>query len=285
MKAVELLQESKKELKKVSFNPYQESLWILAEVLNLSTSDIYLGKEDIDKNQKQLFFDKIYKRKQGQPLEYILREKFFFKKKFYIEEGVFIPRQETETLIYWVLNNIQETELKAVDFGAGSGSLCLTLLSSFPKSKFIALEISSKSIECLKKNSRLFEVEERLHVLQRDVYLARKKELVQFLGTLPSLIVANPPYIDPWDRSISREAYFFDPPLALFSDRGGMGHIFSWFKKAMNFLSSNGIYIFEFGWNQSDEVRKFCNEQKALKAYEIHKDLSGIPRIAVCFKS
>ena len=284
MKAVELLQKSKKELKEVSFNPYQESLWILAEVLNLSTSDIYLKKEDLSKDQKQLFFDKIHKRKQGRPLEYILREKFFFKKKFYIEEGVFIPRQETETLIYWVLNNIQETELNAVDFGAGSGPLCLTLLSSFPKSIFVALEISSESIKCLRRNSESFKVRDRLHILQKDVCRVSRKELVQFLKTPPFLIVANPPYIAPGDSSVSRETYFFDPPLALFSDRGGMGHIFSWFKKAMSFLSSKGIYIFEFGWNQLAEVKQFCNGQKELKSYEIHKDSSGIPRIAACFK-
>ena len=197
MKTTELLHKSKQELKSVSFNPYQESLWILAEVLNLSTSEVYLEKKYIKKKQQRLFFHNIQKRKQGEPLEYILKEKIFFEKKFHVEKGVFIPRPETETLVHWVLNNVQKKELKAVDFGAGSGALCLTLLSLFPTSKFVALEISGKSIECLKKNRKLFQAEERLCVLQTDVCQINKKELIEYLGEAPFLIVANPPYIDP----------------------------------------------------------------------------------------
>ena len=284
MKPTAILQKAKQELKEVSLKPYQESLWILAEVLNLSPSELYLEKKNINKKQQQLFLNKIQKRKQGEPLEYVLREKFFFKKGFYVEQGVFIPRQETETLIKWVLNNAQKQGIKALDFGAGAGPLCLTLLSSLPNSEFVALEISKKSVECLKKTSRAFEVEKRLHILQKDVCQVNKEELVSFLGEAPSLIVANPPYIDPKDKSISEDVYFFDPPLALFSDKEGMGHIFSWFKKAMDFLSPKGIYIFEFGWNQLERVREFCDSQEELRYYEIHKDTSGYPRMAVCFK-
>ena len=131
----------------------------MAEVLSLSTSEIYLEKEAVNEKQKRLFFNKIQKRKTGEPLEYVLKEKTFFQKRFYVEQGVFIPRLETETLIHWILNNIQETKFKAVDFGAGAGTLCLTLLSFFSNSDFVALEISSKSIECLKRNRQLFKLE------------------------------------------------------------------------------------------------------------------------------
>ena len=151
MKPTELLQKSKQELKQVSSHPYQESLWILAEVLNLSLSQIYLETGHVNKKQQQLFWNKIQKRKQAEPLEYILRKKVFCENQFYIEEGVFIPRQETEIIVQWILKNVRNKKLKAVDFGAGAGTLCLSLLSFFPNSRFVALEISRKSVECLKK--------------------------------------------------------------------------------------------------------------------------------------
>ena len=335
MTPANLLQKSKQELRGVSAQPYQESLWILAEVLQCPAPAIYLEKENIDKSREKLFWDKVYQRKQGRPLEYILNEKFFFDKKFYVEEGVFIPRRETESLIRWVLKNIRDTKFKALDFGAGTGTLCLPLLSFFPHSQFIAMEISHKSILCLKKNSQAFRVGDRLKILKKDVSHLTKKDLCwldlknpsfrekknhknslrvpisttsreqkshknslrvpimaatnsrekkSHKNSLPSLIVANPPYIDPKDLSLSRTAYLFDPPLALFSDKAGMGHIVSWFKKAMELLGPKGIYIFELGWNQEERVREFLSRQTKLNSYKIYKDEGGNPRLAVCVK-
>ena len=284
MKPTVLLHKAKQELQTVLANPYQESLWILAQILNLSPSKIYLEKENVSEDHQELFWNKVQKRKQTEPLGYILHEQMFFKKRFYVEEGVFIPRQETETIVHWILKNIKNRNLKAVDFGAGSGTLCLTLLSLFSNSQFVALEVSKKSVKCLKKNRKAFQAENRLWILQKDVFQVNKKELTLFLKEAPSLIVSNPPYIDPKDQSLSKEVYFFEPPLAIFSDQKGMGHIFSWFKKAMECLKPKGIYIFEFGWNQLKSVKKFCEKQKELSSYEIHKDKLGKSRIAVCFK-
>lgn len=284
MKTTVLLQKAKQELKETLVNPYQESLWILAEVLNLSPSEIYLEKEDVTQKQQKCFWNKVQKRKQAEPLGYILHEQIFFGKRFYVEKEVFIPRRETETIIQWFLKNIQGKNLKAVDFGAGSGTLCLTLLSLLPDIQFVALEISRKSIKCLNKNSETFQVGNRLHILQKDVLQVSGKELTLLLGEAPSLIVANPPYIDPGDQNLSPEVYFFEPPLAVFSDKNGMGHIVSWFKKAMECLKPKGIYIFEFGWNQLKSVKTFCEKQEELDSYKIYKDELGIPRIAVCFK-
>ena len=285
MKPADLLQKSKQELKTVSVHPYQEGLWILAKALNLSPNEIYLERDSVSEEQQSIFFNEIQKRKRAEPLEYILQEKIFFARPFYVERGVFIPRQETEILVQWVLKNISSSgEVKAVDFGAGAGALCLSLLSHLLNSQLAALEICSQSIKCLKKNSQSFQLEERLHILKKDVCRVQTKELVKLLGKAPSLIVANPPYIDPQDQSLSPEVYFFDPPLALFSDQGGIGHIVSWFKKAMELLSPKGIYIFELGWNQEDQVRAFCEKQTELKSYKIHKDSMGYPRMAVCFK-
>ena len=285
MKAVELLKQSKKELMQISVNPYQESLWILAKTLNLSLTEIYLKNNNINKKQEQLFFYRIQRRKQGEPLEYILQETCFFNKKFYIEKGVFIPRPETEVLIHLVLKLFPSPQkLKVIDFGAGSGVLCLTLLSYFPKSQFLALEVSPKGIKCLKKNRRTLKVAKQVSILQNDVCQVSHKKLISCLGGPPSLIVANPPYIDPRDNSIDKPVYWFEPPLALFSDKKGMGHITSWLKKAMDILAPQGIYIFEIGWNQLEEVKNLCNQQRELMSYEIHKDFSGIPRAVVCVK-
>lgn len=279
-----LLQKSKKELASVAIHPHQESLWILSKVLNLSPSQIYRDKESVDEKQGQEFLNCIQRRKKGEPLEYILREKIFYEKSFYTPPGVFIPRQETELLVDWVLKHIPKKNLRAVDFGAGSGALSLSLASLFPDSLWLALEICKNSIHCLKKNCLSFQLEERFCILQRDVDSVQKEEVRSILGSAPRLITANPPYIDSKDESLCPEVGLFEPPLALFSDQGGMGHIISWFEKAMELLESGGVYIFEFGWNQGKLVRSFLEKQRNLDSFSIHKDQQGHPRMAVGFK-
>lgn len=284
MKAAQLLQQSKKELRGISPNPYQESLWIAGDVLNCSSTEIYLKETTLSPKQQKVFWHKIQRRKRQEPLEHILQEKIFLNRRFHIERGVFIPRPETEIMIQWAIQNILKKNLTAVDFGAGAGTLCLSLLSAFPDSRFLALEICKKALSCLRKNSRSFQVEKRLSILQKDVCHLTKKEAVRILGSAPSLIMANPPYIDPGDPGLNREVYLFEPPLALFSDKQGMGHIISWFEKAMELLTPKGLYIFEFGWNQERRMKDFCQKQKALSSYKIHRDQAGRPRMAVCFK-
>ena len=284
MKTLDLLQKARKQLQEVAINPYQESLWILSEVLQCSATEIYLKSGDVTKNNETFFWDKIQRRKQKEPLEHILQEKFFFNQKFFVEPGVFIPRQETETLVKWVLKNVSDNNLKAVDLGAGSGTLCLSLLSGLANSQFVAVEISSKAISCLKKNSQTMKLYQRLKILKKDVSCLQKKDLIAFLGQAPSLIVANPPYVDPKDKSLSDEVFFFDPPLAIFSDQGGMGHIISWFKKAIQLLIPGGVYVFELGGNQLEPVKKFLSRENQLSFYEIHKDMLGHPRIVIAVK-
>ena len=285
MEYADLIYKAKQELKAVADNPYQESLWILSAILKRSSTEIYLKRQKIRPEEEKHFWNQIQRRKRGAPLEHILQEKIFFNNKFYVGPGVFIPRKETELLAEWAVKNFSKSkEIKALDFGAGAGALCLSFLSVFPKSHFVAVELSAKSIEYLKKNSQALRVEKRLNILKKDVDHLQKEKIIEILGSAPSLIIANPPYIDPEDQSLSLSAGFFDPPLALFSDQGGMGHIISWFKKAMELLGPKGIYAFELGWNQLELVKRLLNQQTSISSYEIHKDQLGHPRMAVCFK-
>ncbi|MCZ0933374.1 MAG: peptide chain release factor N(5)-glutamine methyltransferase [Oligoflexia bacterium] len=326
MKLSDLLQKAKTELKSVSHQAYQESLWILSHTLNLPAHQVYLDKMSITQKQEEEFWLKIKQRKQAVPLEYILKEKFFLGHKFYVENPVFIPRPETETLIEWACKNISKnTPLKFADFGAGVGPIALSILSYFPNSEGVAIELHPKSIECLKKNSLNLKLQDRLYILKKDVSNIQPEDLCRlylkiqkdshsrenenshprksenshsrasensqnstqddkFSVRLPDLITANPPYLDPKDKSIQPEVYLYESPLALFSDKKGLGHIISWFEKAIKLLKPRGIYIFEFAWNQKKQITEFLNSQTKINSYQILKDSLGYPRIAVCFK-
>ena len=310
-----------------------------------------------------------------------------------IQEGVFTPRADTEILVERVFKQYpKEKALKMMDWGAGAGTVCLSLLSYFPKAKALAVDIHSKSLDCLKKNSELMGLRERLFILKGDVckidfkianlfshfipfYCSDLKEIDLYQEQIQAeanperenreidlyqeqiqaeanperenreidlyqeqiqaeanperenreidlyqeqiqaeanperenreidlyqeqsqevknldrkykidLITANPPYIDPQDNQINKSVYLFEPPIALFSNQKGMGHIYSWFYKAMECLNSGACYIFEFGWNQSKPVKDFLSANQSLALYEILKDSQGYDRTALIYK-
>ena len=302
MKLTRLLQKAKRELRFVSHQAYQESLWILERSLNAPANQIYLENITITSKQEENFWRKIKQRKKRVPLEYILKEKFFFDHKFYLENSVFIPRPETETLVKWVCKNIPKNQfLNFIDFGAGAGAISASISYHFLNSVGTAIELYPKAITCLEKNILNLKLKDRLYLLKKDVSNIQLEDLYQlYLKTqkyshfsnqnsnpfiaLPDLITANPPYIDPKDKNIQQDIYLYESPLALFSDKKGLGHIISWFKKAIQLLKPKGLYIFEFAWNQKEQITEFLNSQTTIDSYNILKDQLGHPRIAVCYK-
>ena len=44
---------------------------------------------------------------QHKPVQYVLNEAWFFKRKFYVNENVLIPRPETEELVEWIIKDIR----------------------------------------------------------------------------------------------------------------------------------------------------------------------------------
>ena len=269
--------KAQKQLKGKVVNPLQETESLLGSVLKIIPLEVYLRKK-LSQQQTQKFFFKINQRLKGYPLDYIAKEKYFYNRRFYIEPGVFIPRQESEELVKW---SLKKNPQRGVDLGAGSGCLSISILLEKPACRFVAVDIGP-SVKVLKKNRRFHGLSHRLKIMEQDVCKLKKTPLISFLGGLPDIIIANPPYIKEKDEMLTKEVRLFEPPLALFSSNEGMAHIYAWFDKAMNLLEESGVYVFEFGYNQSDKVKKFLNQQKA--KCKLHKDSLGWDRVAVCIK-
>ena len=277
MQTIKALKQAQQQLRGKVSQPLRESEKLLASVFKIPPLKIY-AMEKIKIEQRRKFFLKVRKRAKGYPLDYILKEKYFFGRKFFIQPSVFIPRQESEKLVRLALKT---RPLRGVDLGAGCGSLSISILRKTAHCRFVAVDIGP-AIKVLRKNRRLFGLTKRLKVLNQDVFKLKKKDITSFLGGSPDLLVSNPPYIGAEDKNIAEDVRVFEPPLALFSAKEGMAHIYSWFDKAMSLLDKNGVYIFEFGFNQSGKVKDFLNKQKI--KYTFHKDQLGHIRAAFCIK-
>ena len=151
-------------------------------------------------------------RQQGMPLAYILGEKEFYGRKFYVNQHVLSPRSDSEVIIE-IAKSLNPRPKKILDVGTGCGILAITLSLELPGTRVTAIDVSQAALFVASKNS--IYLKGRVDFLQSDLL----KELPK--AEKFDLIVANLPYVDigwPW-RS---KELAWEPGLALYSGDGGM---------------------------------------------------------------
>jgi len=210
------------------------------------------------KIDKKPFFEIINLRKKGYPLEYIFKEVYFYGEKFYIEDGVLIPRDDTEPLIDITLKELKNyNHLNIAEIGVGSGVISI-ILSKKTNHNFIATDINPLAIKITKKNMKL-------HNQNITLYLTN---LLDNINTNIDVIISNPPYVEEeWDN----ENLKYEPANAIFAKDKGTFLLKQIIKEGIK--RKVKIIICEMGYNQKNLIETFLKE-KRLKNYYFYKDLS-----------
>ncbi|HVZ56164.1 MAG TPA: peptide chain release factor N(5)-glutamine methyltransferase [Chitinophagaceae bacterium] len=148
-----------------------------------------------------------------EPVQYVLGEAWFAGRRFRVNEGVLIPRPETEELVAWAGKDLSAAggHPRVLDIGTGSGCIAVTLKLGCPAAEVWACDISTAALETAAGNAG-------------SLGAAIRLEAVNFLekttwDTLPffDVLVSNPPYIPLTEReSLPPHVRDFEPPLALF---------------------------------------------------------------------
>jgi release factor glutamine methyltransferase len=151
--------------------------------------------------------------KDFQPIQYIIGETEFYGLRILLNQHVFIPRQETEELVQWVISNNRGKHLRILDVCTGSGCIAVALARFIPNSSVDALDISLQALETAEKNAFMNGV--RVNFLQYDIL---GDEDFPFDGVY-EIIVCNPPYVLMSERSSAgRNVIGFEPHTAIFVD-------------------------------------------------------------------
>lgn len=244
---------------------------ILEHILNIESGKLPLYYDKILTNSEQNSLENaIEKRAAHTPVAYITNKKEFYSLDFYVEEGVLIPRGDTELLVSEALKAIKEInakdeKIKIADLCCGSGCIGLTLAKLIPKSEVTLFDISDKAIEITKKNA------ERLGI--KNAKAVKADILKEELPESYSLIVSNPPYIPVRDiAGLEKTVKAYEPICALTDNSDGLT-----FYKRLKYLSkrleSNGILLAEIGINQLYDVKNIFG------SLDYICDLANIPRV------
>src|SRR5262249_30457118 len=101
-------------------------------------------------------------------------------------------------------------------------------------------------------------------------------------GGVFDAIVANPPYVVEGARpALQPEVRDYEPSVALFGGRDGLGIVTRLVAGAPACLRPGGWLMFEFGFGQDVEIETLIGEAPALEFVDVRRDLDGIARTVI----
>ena len=206
----------------------------------------------------------------GEPLAYILGEKEFHGLTLHVTPDVLIPRADTETLVDWALERLQELPATitphVIDLGCGSGAIALALKYRFSSASIVAVDASTAALAVAQKNGARLEL--AVQWQQSDWWSTLQ-------GQRFHLALSNPPYIADDDPHLSNLTH--EPRHALTAGRTGLEDLHQLVDQAPSHLHSNAWLLLEHGFDQAASVRERLLS-RGFSRVSSRRDLAGHER-------
>jgi len=262
----ESLSWGKEQLIEVCERPQYEVEVLLA--YHLKHDRMYLITHDREVVEDlEAFKTLVQRRAKNEPYEYIVGAASFYDIHLAVEEGVLIPRPETEILIDIVADIIENENIRNIaEIGVGTGAISVVLARKFSELNIIATDICDAPLRVAKKNIDTFALDAQIEL--------RKSNLIDEVSEHLELVVSNPPYIAQ-DFLLESNVVDYEPKVALFGGRVGDELL----KQIILDVKARGIKYLacEMGYDQKEPLQAFVNEV-GVKSIEFYKDLAGFDR-------
>lgn len=246
--------------------------FVIENMMGLSQTEIFFNQNETVPEDIEIKIDEIYKNySKDYPINYLIGKKNFYGRDFYLEDGVLIPRFETEILIENILN-VGVDFKNILDIGCGSGIISITLALEMPKSNVLGVDISKVALDVSNRNKELLEA--------RNCEFKESNLFSALEGKRFDLIVSNPPYINKEDMEVLDERVKKEPELALFGGEDGLDFYKAIIEKSHEHLNENGYIAFEIGYNQGESVKELLSNNE-YSDINLIKDYNGFDRCVI----
>jgi release factor glutamine methyltransferase len=257
---------------------------LLAHVLSRSRAWIMAHPEaELSLEQEKQLSAGLARLKSGVPLPYVLGHWEFYGLDFIVTPVVLIPRPETELLVDQALSwlAVHPAARRAIDVGAGSGCITVSLAVHVPDLYLVATDLSPAALQVARGNAERHGVAERIKFLQADILDNLVGQTVSLPKTFTppyNLITANLPYI-PSGRLQSLEVSGREPTLALDGGLDGLDLIRRLLQQAPSLLSPAALLLLEIDAAQGEQARALAQSTFPDANIQVLKDLSDHDRL------
>jgi release factor glutamine methyltransferase len=251
---------------------------LLADALGKRRIDLYL-EFDRTLSEKDLapLREKVQRRVDGEPLQYLLGSWDFFGRAFRTDERALIPRPETEILVEIALKVIRtqpSSRNRLLDIGTGSGVLAITLALECPSLSVVGSDVSPQALNLARENAEAHGLERRIEWIESDL-------LESVTGPF-DFLVANLPYIPTAELPKLASEVQRDPQLALDGGSDGLAVIRRLVQDAPKVLTGGAFVILEVGFDQADQVADLMTAQK-FRDISVENDYQGVRRFVTAW--
>lgn len=280
MKTVgELLKVGNQILKDAEIDTYiLDTQLLLGKVLNKDKLYLMTNKDvEVNKIQEIEFINLINQRKEKMPIKYIVKNAEFMGLDFYVEEGVLIPRGDTEVLVEEVLKKISpDEEVLVCDLCCGSGAIGISIASFRENTKVDLIDYYDIPQKITKKNIKVQRLEERATFIKSDLLSEVINQEKKY-----DVLVSNPPYIEnSIIETLMDDVKKYEPHTALAGGHEGMDFYKRIVNESIKVLKEDGILAFEIGHDQGVKVKNLMVD-KGYHNVEVVKDLAGLDRVVI----
>ncbi len=222
------------------------------------------------------FGELLRRRRNHEPIAYILGEREFFSMVFSVERPLLVPRPETEHLVEACLDDVKDGPARVVDIGTGVGCVAVSIAALAKRTQVVAVDVALKATTMTRHNAARHGVRDRVHVLAADGFEAFTPGGGGF-----DAVVSNPPYVETsaWE-TLPPAIRLHEDPGALLAGPDGLTMIRRIIAEAGRYLRPGGLLALEIGMGQYRTVRALL-EKHGYVSITSRRDLAGIERIAL----
>lgn len=256
---------------------------ILCQLLSCSRSELYLdrSRKALSEKVSRQLERVIQRRKEGEPLQYVLGRTDFMGLTLSVKPGVLIPRPETEVLVEHVLGFLKskfQAPLKILDVGTGSGNIAIALAALLPLrtcDRLTAVDISPICLGVARANAKKCGVFGKISFKKSDLFSGLKK------GDIFDVIVSNPPYVSPREYKHLPLDVRQEPEQALLARENGLYFYKKIEQTSRDFLATCGKIFLEIGDGQRQGLLKIFSRRHLWQEPVFIKDLAGRDRVCI----
>jgi release factor glutamine methyltransferase len=253
--------------------PTLDARALLSHVTGLRRESLIATPERPVSTEEIARFDTLAaRRRDGEPLAYLLGTREFYGRPFRVTSAVLVPRPETELLVDLALAALDALAPRAaprvLDLGTGSGCIAISVALARPSARVEAVDASVDALAIAQSNA---------DALGARVAFATSDWFAAVRGPF-DLLLANPPYIAADDPHLAALAH--EPRGALTDGADGLDCLRVIARDAPRHLAAGGTLMVEHGHDQAATVRALF-EAAGMQDVRSERDAAGIERVCV----